>query len=216
VAAHTLNPADVVATDEGVIEVRVRELDQLYNLMDPSPFHERDLDPDAEEYIVGSAKELPTRSPSALLVYLEQPPPPDLPDAQRIVRDAIHVHFTRLARLARWELKQLLRRGWISLIIGLTFLAACLVGGQAILRSFGHTPLATVFRESLVIGGWVAMWTPMEIFLHGWWPKVGQIRIYDRLSRVPVRIVCVGDKSSGTSARRDAESGQSSVPALTT
>ena len=30
------------------------------SIHDPSPFHERDLDPDAEEYIVGSAEEVPT------------------------------------------------------------------------------------------------------------------------------------------------------------
>ncbi len=34
-----------------VIEVHVRELNQLFNAIDPAPFRERDLDPDAEEFI---------------------------------------------------------------------------------------------------------------------------------------------------------------------
>ena len=42
-----------------VIEVRVGELRQLFNAIDPSPFHERDLDPKAEEFIVGWAGDLP-------------------------------------------------------------------------------------------------------------------------------------------------------------
>ena len=35
-----------------VIEVRVAELRQLFNAIDPSPFRERDLDPRAAEFIV--------------------------------------------------------------------------------------------------------------------------------------------------------------------
>ena len=33
------------------IEVNLRDVNQLFNTMDPSPFHERDLDSDAEEFI---------------------------------------------------------------------------------------------------------------------------------------------------------------------
>ena len=42
-----------------VIEVRISELRQLFNAIDPSPFNERDLDPRAEEFIVEWAKDLP-------------------------------------------------------------------------------------------------------------------------------------------------------------
>jgi hypothetical protein len=35
------------------IEVFVERIEQLFNSMDPSPFHERDLDDDAEEFIAG-------------------------------------------------------------------------------------------------------------------------------------------------------------------
>ena len=33
------------------IELHLRELGQLFNSMDPTPFHHKDLDPDAEEFI---------------------------------------------------------------------------------------------------------------------------------------------------------------------
>jgi hypothetical protein len=42
-----------------VIEVHVGELKQLFNAIDPSPFRDKDLDPKAEEFIVGWAKVLP-------------------------------------------------------------------------------------------------------------------------------------------------------------
>src|SRR5258705_272078 len=41
------------------IEISVRTFDQLFNTMDPSPFHEKDLDSDAEEFILSWAQEFP-------------------------------------------------------------------------------------------------------------------------------------------------------------
>lgn len=38
---------------EAIIEVRILELGQIFNSLDPSPFTERDLDEDAEAYIEG-------------------------------------------------------------------------------------------------------------------------------------------------------------------
>ena len=56
------------------IEVYVGELRQLFNAMDPSPFREKDLDPKAEEFIVGWARELHrAMRRSALLVHLDRP-----------------------------------------------------------------------------------------------------------------------------------------------
>src|SRR6516162_9240877 len=45
------------------IEISLSRLSQLFNSLDPSPFHERDLDHDAEDYIVGSAEEAPRQQP---------------------------------------------------------------------------------------------------------------------------------------------------------
>ncbi|MGH7493352.1 MAG: hypothetical protein ACREOO_13305 [bacterium] len=181
---------DSVPENCGIIEVRLQQMSQLFDSMDPSPFHEKDLDRNAVEYIVGSAYELPDRAPFALVVYLDKPA--ELPDEGRVVGDAIREHFARQSELSWQELPQLLRRGWVSLIIGLSFLAAALAGSASVTRLMSDGPLATVFRESLLIGGWVAMWRPLETFLYDWWPILGERRVYDRLSRMAVRIVYSG------------------------
>ena len=48
--------------------------------------------------------------------------------------------------------------------------------------------LLDIMRESLVIGGWVAMWRPIEIFLYDWWPIRHDAMLFDRLSRMTVRV----------------------------
>jgi hypothetical protein len=47
-------------------------------------------------------------------------------------------------------------------------------------------------QESFSIGGWVAMWRPMEVFLYAWWPVRAEARLYDRLSAMPVTIADAG------------------------
>ena len=155
---------------ESVVELHLREVEQLFDSLDPCPFYERDLDANAEEYIVESVREGSQHAISAIVVYLDQPSAQ--PDEQRVIEQAIHRHFARKVRLVSRELHLLVRRGWISLIIGLAFLLTLLVASEAVTSGMDAGPLTTVLREGLVIGGWVAMWRPLEIFLYDWWPIV--------------------------------------------
>jgi hypothetical protein len=177
-----------------IIEVRITELRQLFNAIDPSPFHERDLDPQAEEFIAGWARELPSDEPLALTVYLERAA--GRPDEAAILRDAIHKFFARRAAETRRKLRELFRRGRISLAIGLAVVASSILIGDAVVTYFQGRPWPDIVRESLLIGGWVAMWRPLEVFLYDWWPILADARLFDRLSAMPVRIVYKTDASS--------------------
>ena len=112
------------------IELKLREISQLFNSLDPSPFNEQDLDKDAEEFIVGWARELPRNRPLHLILHLERPLPEGRDAAS--VADAIHHYFAYRASITRLELRQLLKRGRTSLIIGTAFLwaSSCLAGSS--------------------------------------------------------------------------------------
>ena len=168
-----------------VIEVRVTELRQLFNAMDPSPFRERDLDPRAEAFIVGWARDLPRDAPLSLLVHLERAC--GHADESTLLSDAIHQFFTQRALDARRELRELLRRGRISLVIATAFLGAAMLASDLI-GSLTQRRIVQIFREGLLIGGWVAMWRPLEVFLYDWWPVRAQVRLFERLSTMPVDI----------------------------
>ena len=187
--------SDQVAAGCRTIEIHLRRLDQLFESLDHSPFREKDLDGDAEEYIVGSIKELPSRAPCELVIYLEQPA--RVPDEGNVIGEAVHAHFARRAQVLRRDLRQLLRRGAISLGIGLSFLVTFFLLGQFILRVMGESQWGSLLRESLIIGGWVAMWKPLEIFLYDWWPLLGERRLHDRLSRITVRVIYTSRDVSG-------------------
>jgi hypothetical protein len=171
-------------SQSGLIEVKVQTLHQLFNSMDPSPFHERDLDHDAEEFIVSWAQEHHRATPLKLLVHLGQPP--ESGDSVRIVTDSIHHYFEYKAGINRLELRRLLREGWISLLIGLIFLAACVITARTIAKRLPEWQELT--KEGLTILGWVAMWHPLEIYLYRWWPLRRLGRVYRRLSVMPVEV----------------------------
>jgi hypothetical protein len=52
--------------DENAIEIKLQEFEQLFNTIDPSPFHEKDLDHDLEGFIESWAKEYPLHEPLRL------------------------------------------------------------------------------------------------------------------------------------------------------
>ena len=177
---------DPIPRECQLIEVRVAELRQLFNAIDPSPFRERDLDPAAEEFIVDWSRELATNAPIGLVVHLERAA--GRADEATILSEAIREFFARRAAESRRRLRQLFRRGRISLGIALAFLAGAIALGDALANFAEDNRLASVFREGLLIGGWVAMWRPLEVFLYDWWPIRTDARLFDRLSTMPVRI----------------------------
>jgi hypothetical protein len=52
----------------------------------------------------------------------------------------------------------------------------------------GESQMSALIRESMVIGGWVAMWRPLEIFLYDWWPILAERKLFDRLSEMRVSV----------------------------
>jgi hypothetical protein len=102
----------------------------------------------------------------------------------------VHTYFKHRAEMSGQRLRELLRLGRTSLLIGSFFLVTCLLIGDWITHFFPERAAAQIVRESLTIGGWVAMWRPLEIFLYSWWPILRERRMQERLSQMPVRIAC--------------------------
>src|SRR5437762_7041290 len=177
---------DPIAPKCSVIEVHVSELKQLFNAIDPSPFRDKDLDPKAEEFIVGWAKALPSDATLALVVDLDRPA--GLPDEAAVLRDAIHEFFRQRAHAFRRRLRELFRVGRTSLLIGLIALAAAIALGDFFAALLKGSRIGEILRESLTIGGWVSMWRPLEVFLYDWWPIRREAQLSDRLAAMPVRI----------------------------
>ena len=169
-----------------VIEVHLKTAEQLYNSLDPSPFHERDLDEKAERYIVGWAREARGTQPVQLVVTL--PDALHRGEAERRIPEAIHNHFGYRALQAQQDLHELLRIGRRSLAIGVIILMLCFGAIRYLSLVTDQTAIIRLIEESLLILGWVANWRPLEIFLYDWWPIRRQILLFRRLAEMPVNV----------------------------
>jgi hypothetical protein len=167
------------------ISLKVHDVSQLFNSMDPSPFLEKDLDDDAENFIVSWAREFPLDEPLKLRIHLENWP---AENPASMIEQAVHNHFAHRAELSNLEFRALMKQGRFSLLIGLSSLAFCLALSKALLGAENGT-WPSILREGLTIAGWVAMWRPMEIYLYDWWPVRRRSRIYVKLSQVPIEVL---------------------------
>jgi hypothetical protein len=180
------------------LRLYLKETAQLFNSMDPAPFRERDLDPNAEEYIVEWAREAPARAPLALAIILGRPSAAS--DDAATLADAVHEYFRQRAVATRARLRWLFRVGRISLLIGLAFVGFTVVVGDYISGIVDKASYGRMIVDALVIGAWVALWRPLEIFLYDWWPIRAEARLYDRLGEMDVRLESGRDAHSPVAA----------------
>jgi hypothetical protein len=179
----TANPA-ADKVDTVAVELRLDRVLRLYNSLDPAPFDEKELEAAADDYIVGSAEDAGGR-PIRLVIML---PEAELarPEAAQVPVSIRH-HFELRRASERRHLRNMWWRGRTSLVVGLVFLAVCLVVRNLFLAG-ASSPVLNVLSEGLLILGWVAMWGPLDIFLYGWWPVYSRYRLFDRLTRLEVEL----------------------------
>ncbi|QII13625.1 hypothetical protein KsCSTR_42460 [Candidatus Kuenenia stuttgartiensis] len=167
-----------------LIEIKLKDIRQLFNTFDPAPFREKDMDDDAEEYIVASVREFPLDTLLKLVIYL---PENSREEAIPFIPDAICSYFNYRFNTSNEELSFILKRGRVSLLIGILFLFFCISTG-AVIDRIGDGMLAQIIKEGLLISGWVAMWRPIQIFLYDWWPIRYMSKLYDKISKMPIEI----------------------------
>jgi hypothetical protein len=169
-----------------LIEIKLNSVIQLFNSFDPAPFNEKELDTKAEKYIVDIVKDFPKNTQFRIIVHL----PEDLMQTERAktIGEAIHNHFQYLTKVTDRKFRQKFRYGRVSLLIGLSFLAAALVARQMV-SHFSNIFLAQLFSDAFLIIGWVAMWEPTTVLLYQLWPIIQMKNIYKRISMMETEIL---------------------------
>ena len=84
--------------------------------------------------------------------------------------------------------------------LGLAFLGGAIMLGERVAGLVAKQSYSSIIRESFVIGGWVALWRPLEIFLYDGWPIRAEARLQDRLAEMDVRVRGVAPAAQGSGA----------------
>ena len=165
------------------IDLRVQEIRQLFDLRDPAPFRERDLDPGLVEYVLEAAEETPSGAPLKLGVFSASPRDPSVTD--EMIRSSMTAHFAHALSVQGLRIRNHMRQGRSAVVVGVTVLTVCLLLAHTLPNTNTWQEL---LHEGLVIGGWVGIWRPVEHFLYDWWPILRQRSLLQRILAAEIEI----------------------------
>ena len=172
-----------------LIEIHIRTLAQLHDSLDPAPFHEKALDPRAEEYILDCASDYPANCELRLLVHA--------PESLRLhageVASAVHTHFNLALQQAKRRYRLRMRIGGYSLAVGTLVLVVCLALRSLLGVQDGH--LHAAVAEGLLILGWVALWRPAEVLLYERWEIRHKHQTLARLAAIAVEFAFFANRA---------------------
>ena len=162
-----------------VVNIHVRDLSQLFNSLDPSPFWDRDLDREAAEFIEEEFSDKLSADIWNLYVHAhgDGTSPADL-------QTAIENYYGRMASSARHALREHLWSSQWTLVGGVVIFLLSM-GLRTMLGQL-LTRLPQILDEGLIILAWLALWRPAEMLLYGWVPLRRRQRLYERLAEIRV------------------------------
>ena len=163
------------------VNVHVRDVAQLFNSLDPSPFWDRDLDRDAAAFIEEEFGDKRSAEHWHLTVHTQT----DTATAADL-QLAIENYYTRLANSARRDMREHRRLGELALLGGLAIFILGVVGRELLSGAFGELP--RVIDEGLIILAWLALWRPAEVLAYEWVPIYRKRRQYERLAGMRITI----------------------------
>ncbi|MFA4876720.1 MAG: hypothetical protein WC586_04860 [Methanoregula sp.] len=168
-----------------LIEIKLSTIIQMFNTFDPAPFHEKELDSDAERYIVNIVKDFPAKTQFKMIFYL----PEELAYGEEVkkIAPAIHNHFRYKMLVADQKYRSQFRYGRTAMLIGLAFLTVALVV-RFFIFSVSSELHTQIFADALLIIGWAAMWEPVTILLYGLWPIIQLKKTYEKISKMEIEV----------------------------
>ena len=170
-----------------LIEIDLNSVEQIYNTLDHAPFHEKELDPNAEQFIVDIVEDFPLKTPFLLVIYL--PACIHCEEHAEKIPQAIRAHFRYRMMEQDLKFRARFRHGRWALLVGLLFVAIAMIARQAIFASPGGSQLVSqIIADSLLIIGWAAMWEPVTVLLYELWPIIQQKRIYEKISQMEIEV----------------------------
>lgn len=167
------------AGSSAAVNIYVRDLSQLFNSLDPSPFWDRDLDREAAQFIEEEFSEKLAADTWNLYVHAHGggTSPKDL-------QTALENYYGRMASSSRRAIREHLWSSEWTLVAGVcVFLLS--MGLRSMLGGLLGT-LPQILDEGLIILAWLALWRPAEMLLYGWVPLRRKQQLYDRLAGIRV------------------------------
>jgi hypothetical protein len=177
-----LDRYELTEDNQVIIDVSIRSIEDLYDNFDrTATYFKRDLDPDFVEHLVNCAREIGAY-PFQVRITLRQP---ETEERRERLCTSIKNFFEYLRQVEIQNLRQLLQRSLVLLILGLLFLLLSVRIGK---RFESAGPVwEQLLAEGITIVAWVSMWEAAVRVLLDWQPLYQNIRLYRRITNTSVK-----------------------------
>lgn len=164
------------------IKVEISKLGQLITVDNANTYPGTGVDSDASEYLHNKADLIRLNHD----VRLEVSIPKISGEEKELATKVLHRFFDYKTQVAKKDLAHNFAQGITSIIFSVILVISCALI-YILFKVLGASDgLMTLISSILIIACWVAVWTPVEIFLFNWWPIRHEVRVYRKLSTMEV------------------------------
>ena len=167
------------------IILKLENVDQVLIVPHNVFYGKRMLTTDVEEYLIEEAEKYSNKTDIHLKVYLSTQ---HLNRSQE-VETAVHQHFAYKKNKSLNQLRRTLKLGWKGLLVAIVFLSILVLFTLIIIRQIPEGGLSIIFREILIILGWVALWRPADLLLYEWRPFKRDAKLFGKLERCKIEVL---------------------------
>jgi hypothetical protein len=160
---------------ELVVELSFKRVGQFFDPDDQSPVKSRDLSGVAQNAMVTAIIDRELKKPLHYIIRF--PASQVTEEIKSDLPEAVKTYFIYRCEGARRNLRVLIKKIKYGLIFGLSFSAVLLAIGIYLYNITTDPVLADIIIGAIVIFCWVALWDPIDIFLHQYLIQKGTISI---------------------------------------
>ena len=164
------------------VSIHVRDLSQMFNSLDPSPFWDRDLDRNAAQFIEEEFSEKTSAAVWHLHVHAHEGTA-----SAADLQAAVENYYGRLASSEGRTLREHFWMAQLTLCGGVVIFLLSMAIRVVAAAGSGKIPLG--LDEGLIILGWLALWRPAEALLYEWVPPYRRRRLFERLAGIRVSVL---------------------------
>ncbi len=177
------------ATRTFTIPLRLKQYDDFFNPMDPSPAPFRDLSYEMVDYLDQCSDEIENRYPVAISLAMQV-------DKQDLKREeecvgSLRTYYRHLIFVSQARVRRKQGQALKYLLVSFLCLAVYVGSGQFDQIAF----VLNLVREAILIGGWVFMWEAVTLNFIEMDTPVQEIKKYRRL--IDAKIVFMYEDSAG-------------------
>lgn len=176
-------------TDD-TVDLYLSDIHNFFQTPEVDPFLGENIEASGIDQLIDTMNARPGGRKGIANIIIHLPEAMIEPGLPAKVSTAINNYCNAQIRLAVQKKREIWLEGRKALRIGLVFWAICLALSLLFEEViFTRHAVGRLFGEGFIIAGWVGLWRPAELLLYDWRPYAREMKRYEEIKAMDVRIV---------------------------